>query len=161
MPHEPLIWGCGPRPRSFWAGFGLFLSLAISCVPVSASDLSIDWHKLAGGGGTSSGGQFSVTSSIGQHDAGKPMSGGTYALTGGFLAAVLQAPGAPPLSIARAGASFVLSWSGPASGFTLQQTPALGQPSWTDVSQLPADIGGIRSVTVPLVPGGVFFRLKK
>ena len=48
---------------------------------------SIDWYKIAGGGGTSTNGQYAVTGTIGQPDAGGAMTGGNYSLTGGFLGA--------------------------------------------------------------------------
>ena len=62
---------------------------------------SIDWYKVAGGGGTSTGGTYQVSGTIGQHDAGGPMTGGNYSLTGGFwaLISVMQTPGAPTLYI--------------------------------------------------------------
>jgi hypothetical protein len=41
-----------------------------------AQTYSIDWYKIAGGGDTSTGGTYTVSSTIGQHDAGGPMTGG-------------------------------------------------------------------------------------
>jgi hypothetical protein len=65
-----------------------------------AQQYSIDWHKIAGGGGTSSGGQYSLSGTIGQPDASAAMTGGNYSLTGGFWALyALQTPGAPLLTI--------------------------------------------------------------
>ena len=55
-----------------------------------AQSYSIDWYKVAGGGGTSTGGTYSVSGTIGQHDAGGPMTGGSYSLTGGFWALILR-----------------------------------------------------------------------
>ncbi len=57
-----------------------------------AQQYSIDWYKVAGGGGTSTGGTYSVSGTIGQHDAGGPMTGGNYSLTGGFWALDLRRP---------------------------------------------------------------------
>ena len=51
---------------------------------------SIGWYKIAGGGGASSGGVYSVNGTIGQPDAGS-MSGEGYSLEGGFWSVV---PGA-------------------------------------------------------------------
>ncbi len=51
----------------------------------SYADYSIDWHTIDGGGGTSTGGPYEVTGTIGQHDANAgQMSGGEYTLSGGF-----------------------------------------------------------------------------
>ena len=41
-----------------------------------AQQYSIDWYKIAGGGGTSTGGTYAVSGTIGQHDAGGPMTVG-------------------------------------------------------------------------------------
>jgi len=49
-----------------------------------AQDFSINWYTIDGGGGTSTGGDFSLSGTIGQHDAGGPMTGGDFSLTGGF-----------------------------------------------------------------------------
>lgn len=46
----------------------------------------LSWHTIDGGGGTSSGGPYELTGTIGQPDAGT-MSGGSYILNGGFWAA--------------------------------------------------------------------------
>jgi len=52
--------------------------------------------SVAGGGGTSAGGGYSVSGTLGQHDAGGPMTGNGYSLTGGFWALfAVQTPGAP------------------------------------------------------------------
>jgi hypothetical protein len=47
------------------------------------ADYSISWHTIDGGGGTSSGGQYIVTGTIGQPDAASS-AGGQYELLGGF-----------------------------------------------------------------------------
>ena len=57
----------------------LLLSAAAS---VSAQSYNIDWFTIDGGGGTSSGGAYSLSGTIGQPDAGA-MSGGAYTLIGG------------------------------------------------------------------------------
>src|ERR1041385_7115003 len=41
---------------------------------------SIEWFTIDGGGGTSTGGVYSLGGTIGQPDAGGPMSGGQYSL---------------------------------------------------------------------------------
>src|SRR5450756_586009 len=65
-----------------------------------AQSYSIDWFTIDGGGGTSTGGVYSVSGTIGQPDAGAS-SGGNYSLIGGFWGAVIpvQTPGAPTLFI--------------------------------------------------------------
>src|ERR1035437_9715226 len=87
-----------------------------------AQSYSIDWYKIAGGGGTSTGGTYQVSGTIGQHDAGNAMSGGNYSLTGGFwsLISVVQTPGAPLLTITYSGNQAIVSWSPSVTGWTLQ-----------------------------------------
>jgi hypothetical protein len=61
----------------------------------------IVWYKIAGGGGTSTGGVYVVSGTIGQPDPSGAMTGGNYSLTGGFwaLISVMQTPGTPTLCI--------------------------------------------------------------
>jgi hypothetical protein len=58
----------------------------LTCVQQASAQLSITWSTIDGGGGTSTGGVFSLSGTIGQHDAGPAMAGGTFTLTGGFWA---------------------------------------------------------------------------
>src|SRR5450432_2653063 len=100
-------------------GFPIFLTAFLFGVclhSLRAQGYSIDWYKGSGGGGTSTGGVYSVSGTVGQHDAGAPMNGGSYSLTGGFwaLISVVQTPGLPDLAITRAGNSVMVSW--PATG---------------------------------------------
>src|ERR1039458_1945409 len=70
----------------------------------TAQSYSIDWYKIAGGGGTSTGGTYQVSGTIGQPDAGGAMTGGSYSLTGGFWSLyAVQTPGAPLLTITYIG----------------------------------------------------------
>ncbi|MGH7968290.1 MAG: hypothetical protein ACREIC_06125, partial [Limisphaerales bacterium] len=84
----------------------LFLVLGL-LTPVLAlgQSYSIDWYKVSGGGGTSSGGAYSVTATIGQPHASSAMTGGNYSLTGGFwsMISVVQTAGLPNLVISQAG----------------------------------------------------------
>jgi len=50
--------------------------------PGSGYDLS--WWTVDGGGGTLSGGGYSLTGTLGQAEAGAALSGGGYTLVGGF-----------------------------------------------------------------------------
>ncbi len=55
----------------------------VSVLAMSGGDYEISWSTIDGGGGTSSGGNYIVTGTIGQPDAGE-MSGDSYELLGGF-----------------------------------------------------------------------------
>lgn len=56
-----------------------------------AQSFSIPWFTTDGGSGTSTGGAFSVSGTIGQPEAGT-MSGGNYSLAGGFWGASQMPP---------------------------------------------------------------------
>ena len=50
-------------------------------------DFDLSWHTIDGGGGFSTGGDFELSGTIAQHDAGPStgaMTGGDFELTGGF-----------------------------------------------------------------------------
>ena len=138
----------------------LLFSLLLPAVSF-AQQYSIDWYKVAGGGGTSTGGVYSVSGTIGQHDAGGPMTGGNYSLTGGFwaLISVVQTPGAPNLTITHAGNSVIVSW--PNTGnFTLQQNANLALPNgWATSGYTITTANGTNSITITPPTGNLFFRL--
>ncbi len=50
----------------------------------AAHEYQITWYTIDGGGGTSAGGSFELTGTIGQHDASAARVGGTYSHRGGF-----------------------------------------------------------------------------
>lgn len=70
------------------------IAILSALVTLSAyAQYSIDWYTIDGGGGTSTGGLYSISGTIGQPDAGETMTGGTYSLTGGFWSLVaVQTP---------------------------------------------------------------------
>lgn len=70
----------------------LVSGLAFGAQAASAQNYSIPWHTIDCGGGTSTGGAFTLSGTVGQHDAGGPMTGGAFSLTGGFWAADLGEP---------------------------------------------------------------------
>jgi hypothetical protein len=138
---------------------------ALLCQPSSAraQQYSIDWHKVAGGGSTSSNGQYAVSGTVGQHDAGGPMTGGNYSLTGGFWSLIaVQTPGAPTLFIAKSGANAVLYWSATgSSGFLLENNSSVTTPGgWTSVSPVPVIVNGTNYVTNTVAPGNKYYRLR-
>ncbi len=68
------------------ARHAIALLLAIA-LPLSAQSFDLSWHSIDGGGGlASTGGGFDLSGFIGQPDAGA-MTGGNFALSGGFLVA--------------------------------------------------------------------------
>jgi hypothetical protein len=139
------------------------VALALSASSLRAQSYSIDWYKVSGGGGTSSNGQFTVSGTIGQHDAGGPMTGGNYSLTGGFwsLLSVVQTPGAPKLRIFLTSTNTaVIAWSTNVTGFTLQQNGVVETANWTAVGTTAIVVGSENQVIIAPPTGREFFRLK-
>ena len=48
----------------------------------------LTWSTIDGGGGGSAGAGYQLAGTLGQHDAGTPLSGGGYSLSGGFWGGV-------------------------------------------------------------------------
>ena len=143
---------------------GFIILHSAFCLAAVAQSYSIDWYKVSGGGGTSTGGTYSVSGTIGQHDAGGPMTGGSYAVTGGFWALyAVQTPGVPMLFIARTGPSTAMVWWLPGSGsYTLQTNSNIGTPAgWITFGGTINSSGGTNSVTMSPPTGNLYFRLKQ
>jgi hypothetical protein len=130
-----------------------------------AQNYSIDWFTIDGGGGTSTGGVYSLSGTIGQPDAGT-MTNGQYSLIGGFWGGVnvIQTPGAPLLSIQQLiGGNVRVFWPLPAEGFVLDRTAALASPpaaiSWSQVS-FPYQTNATH-ISITVAPSGTnFYRLR-
>jgi hypothetical protein len=137
-------------------------ALLLLALTTGAQSYSIDWHKVSGGGGTSTGGVYSVNGTVGQHDADGPMTGGSYSLYGGFWSLyAVQTPGAPLLTIRLTLTNTaVVSWPSPSTGYVLQQTGSLQLPNWVIAPEAPVDNGTTVSVIANLPVGSLFFRLK-
>ena len=133
------------------------------CLPAWGQTYSIDWQTIDGGGGTSTGGVYSVTGTIGQPDAGA-MSGGNYTLQGGFWGVIsaVQTPGAPLLTIINTGTNAVqVLWPKPSTGWVLQQSGDVPATAWVDCRLVPVVEGTNRCVTVTPPVGNRFYRLKQ
>jgi hypothetical protein len=140
----------------------LFCLLSFAfCLP-AAAQYSINWYKVSGGGGTSTGGVYAVSGTIGHHDAGGPLTGGPYSLTGGFWAIyAVQTTGLPLLTITHAGNSVIVSWPDTGS-YTLQQNSNLAATAgWTTSGYTITTVNGTNSVTVTSLTGNLFFRLEQ
>ena len=134
-------------------GIGLIASLTAGA---SAQNYSLDWFTIDGGGGTSTGGSYSLSGTIGQPDAGT-MTGGNYSLTGGFWSIeAVNAPGLPRLLITPAGNNVTISWTPSSPGFVLQGNGGLTAASWAD-----APSGSTNPISVPASAAARFYRLRK
>jgi hypothetical protein len=135
--------------------------LALYSLPASAQSYSINWYKIAGGGGTSTGAQYTVSGTIGQPDASGTLTGGNYSLTGGFWAfiSVMQTPGAPVLHISISGKTVTVYWQN-ISGWTLIQSPSPATPinNWTSNSSW-TTTNGTNYLNISSPTGTLYFRL--
>jgi hypothetical protein len=140
----------------------LWLGLLLLPLGIQAQNYTIDWYKIAGGGGVSTGGNYSLSGTIGQPDAGV-MIGGNYSVVGGFWGIIATVPtaGAPSLMISLTTSNTVLiAWPSPSTGFVLQQNGDLTTSNWLTAPETVADDGTTRSVVVNPPVGSVYFRLK-
>jgi hypothetical protein len=135
----------------------ILLALLFSAPAVA--QYAINWHTIDGGGGTSTGGVYRVSGTIGQPDAGPVMTNGQYAVTGGFwaLPQVVPTDGAPTLTIVPASpGQATISWT-PATGTNWVLQEALNVPgSWTNSAS-----GWTNPITVPATVPTKFYRLFK
>ncbi len=141
-----------------WCLFILTLALSLRA---SGQNYSIDWYKISGGGGTSTNGQYAVTGTIGQHDAGGAMTGGNYSLTGGFwsLIALAQTPGAPTLYIGQSGRTVTVFWQN-VTGWSLQQNNNIALPANWSASGGVTTANGTNYLNITPPAGNLFFRLQ-
>ncbi len=138
-----------------------FFSLAVPASALAQS-YSIDWYKMAGGGGTSTNAQYSLTGTIGQPDASGALTGGTFTLTGGFWSIfAVPTAGAPILRIQLTGTNTaIVSWPSPSAGYDLQVNTDLATPNWTVPSETVVDNGALRYIIVNSPAGQRFYRLR-
>ena len=130
------------------------------CLRAWGQSYSVDWFKVSGGGGTSTGGVYFVSGTVGQHDSGETMTGGNYSLTGGFwsLISVVQTPGAPRLAISHAGMAVIVSWPN-VSGWSLQQNSSVVAPAGWSASGGVTTTNGTNYLNLASPTGRLFFRL--
>jgi len=138
----------------------LFGSVLVGAASVLAQSYSIDWFTIDGGGGTSTGGVYSISGTIGQPDAGAS-SGGNYSLIGGFWGAGIpvQQAGGPTLFIVNLqNGNEKVTWLPNAPGLVLQEAAALNPTpiAWTNA---PATY--TNGASIPAAMQSRFFRLIK
>ena len=134
----------------------VWVTLAIRA---SAQSNTISKFAIAGGGGTSTGGVLAVSGTIGQPDAGGPMTNGQYSVTGGFwaLPTAVQVIGAPALTIAPAApGQATISWTPHTPGFVLQETLSLSPTNWVNSASATTN-----PIVVPATLPTKFYRLSK
>jgi hypothetical protein len=116
--------------RRLPVSLALFCLLPLTFCLCAQAQYSLDWSTIDAGGGTSTGGQFSLSGTIGQPDAGT-LTGGSFTLQGGFWSLPAMIP-APSIMIRlNNDGTVTLEWPG---GGTLQVTPSLDSPvHWAEI----------------------------
>jgi hypothetical protein len=126
---------------------------------VQAQNYTVTSQVIAGGGGGSAGGIYSVSGTIGQPDAGPTMTSFHYSVTGGFwaLPVAVQVTNTPTLTIVAATlGNAIISWTPSTPGFVLQETWGLSPANWTN-----SPSGAANPIVVPAVLPAKFYRLFK
>ena len=145
-----------PEQSKTWRRFAALLLLSTIAyqlsTPSAHAQYSIDWFTIDGG-------VYSVSGTIGQPDAGGPMTGGNYSLIGGFwaLPMAIQVTGAPTLTIVSSTpGNATISWTPNTPGFVLQETWSLSPTNWTNSIS-----GSTNPIIVPTTVPSKFYRLFK
>jgi hypothetical protein len=128
-----------------------------------AQPYAVPWFKVAGGGGTSTGGGYQLSGTFGQTDAGR-VAGGTYRSEGGFQVIALQQLGYPPLAITGSGTHYTLTWVTPEQGFIVQEATSLATPIvWSDVTGAASNFGAtnLLILEIPATTTNRFYKLRR
>lgn len=150
------------RALAMRCGGSLALLLAGASADLHAQPFAVDWFAVAGGGGVSTGGQFVVEGTIGQADAGGPLTGGNYTVIGGFWSfiAAVQSAGLPFLTIQLTAPGTVsVSWPATATDFVLEENTDLRTTDWVTVPISPTLANGTNLVVVSPPAGNRYYRL--
>lgn len=143
----------------------ILAGLLVSVAAAGAQSFTLDKFSIAGGGGTSAGGTFAVSGTVGQPEANaQPLTGGNFSLVGGFWSLfAVQTPGAPLLSITLNPqlSTVTVSWPSPSIGFILQQNADLNTTQWIAAPQAVSDTGSAKFIIVNPSAGKLFYRLYK
>jgi len=108
-------------------------SLLVAAVGGASAPFSIDSFTIAGGSGTSTGGDFTLKGTIGQPDAGA-MSGGNFSLAGGLWSASQTPPpvGSVIISVRLIGGEVRLRFTGiPGRIYYVERAHSITGP-WLD-----------------------------
>ncbi len=135
-----------------------FLAASLLSAWTASAQFVIDWSTSDGGGGTSTGGVYSIRGTIGQPDT-ATLSGGDYTLFGGFwgILGTVQTPGAPLLTIVASGfRQATVSWSPANPGWVLQETLSFSPTNWVN-----SPSGATNPIVVPATLPTKFYRLHK
>ncbi len=141
----------------------ILIGMTLLVTPGLHAQYVIPWYTMDSGGGTSSGGAYELSGTIGQSDVGKS-AGGDYELVAGFwaFAFVVQGDAGPKLKIRYLSPTEALIyWDADAPPAILQRSTDLADAAgWTDDPGTPVfEDGEYRLIVTPL-DGIRFYRLR-
>jgi hypothetical protein len=130
-------------------GFAALVALGLTAAPALGDEYAVDWWTIDCGGaiGTVTGGEYALSGTIGQFDAGTTMAGGDYQAVGGFwtggmgITSDVADPNAGPPAPAEAVLVFHARESAP-NPFHDQVTVAFELPSRQPVTIAVYDLSG-------------------
>jgi hypothetical protein len=129
-----------------------------------AQNYAISSFTIAGGGGTSSSGNYILSGTIGQPDTGA-LAGGSYKLVGGFWSDVITVPipGGATLTILRSGSNVIIGWPSAAAAFVLEVTDSLSTSpiTWKPAAQTPMVSGDQQFISVTPATETKLYRLRR
>lgn len=127
----------------------------LSSSSLTAGPYALDWCTTDAGGGTSSGGDYALSGTIGQTDT-AVISGDRYRVEGGFWPGLILPATAelPTLVLQIRDNQLWVSWSPATAGFILEQTGDLSAQTWITA---PAGNPAI----CPMAASAQFYRLRK
>jgi hypothetical protein len=134
---------------------------AVASVTLPAhGQYTLEAVAIDGGGGTSSGGSYVLSGTMGQPAAGT-LAGGNYVVQSGFwsILATPEPSDPPVLQIDVSGPTVILSWPDPYASFHLQESSSLSSPSWTDVDAIPDTAAGRFEVPRSAIGTARYYRL--
>jgi len=111
----------------------------------------------------SSGGTYSVKSTVGTTGGGTTASGGSFSVTSSpWMAAIVETPGAPKLGIEAASGAVKVTWPSASTGYVLQvNTNSVSSVDWSNVTATIPDDGTMKTLVVNPPTGNRYYRLSK
>lgn len=145
------------------------LSAIVFCLAalasVEAATLDIQRFTVAGGGGSSSKANFSVTGTIGQKEGNRKLANGRFEVKPGFwrYIGLVQLPGSPELQLQTIGNTTYLRWAtaGPDQEIVLEVSSAIGPgANWQPATTPITTSAGQSRVEIVSRSSNQFFRLR-
>ncbi len=138
---------------------GISLLYSVFCMNLFAKTYSIYRSTINSGGNTCTEKVYTISGTIGQSDAGAPLTNGAYEVIGGFWSLLRggQIPEVPLLNITTSHPGFVtISWTPNAQGFILQESGNITATNWIN-----SPSGSTNPVIIPITMPIRFYRLLK